>query len=503
MANLGRFGGAGVLLILVYTLVVIPPLLALLPIRRYPSFAGRHPGAGIDRVLTGIADFATRRALGVVVASAVVVAVAASGLVWQRFGHDTVAWLPRSLEIRQAVDRIDGSTVTVKDIWSGETREITDVDPLKYDLLFERFLNPQRVTQPDIDIDFCYERRGEVIEYVIQKYGQTCVAQIITFGTMQAKAVVRDVARVMKLSYTEADRLAKLIPNELDITLSRALAEVPELTHLYRTNEQVKQLMEIALVLEGLTRHASTHAAGITIADRPLTEYVPLFKSHDDQITTGFDMKALEAVGLRKIDMLGLRTLTVIDETVKLIEDAGGRAAFVRADVSKAGDVEALVEQAIATFGRLDYAHNNAGVLGTLSPLGHIEPADWAEVLDVNLTANWRLIRSLDPLLRQSDAGRAIFVTSGAAASPHAYWGAYAVSKAALEMLVETYAAEITKTNVRANLLDPGALRTAMRAAAFPGEDPETLPAPEAITAAFVDLAEPGCTRNGEVVRAY
>ncbi len=201
---------------------------------------------------------------------------------------------------------------------------ITDIDPLKYDLLFERFLNPQRVTQPDIDIDFCYERRNEVIDYVIQKYGKTNVAQIITFGTMQAKAVVRDVARVMKMSYAEADRLAKLIPNELDITLSRALAEVPELTHLYRTNEQIKQLMDTALVLEGLTRHASTHAAGITIADKPLTEYAPLFKSNDGQITTGFDMTALEHIGLLKIDMLGLRTLTVIDETIKLVAKRRG-----------------------------------------------------------------------------------------------------------------------------------------------------------------------------------
>jgi len=197
---------------------------------------------------------------------------------------------------------------------------ITDIDPLKYDLLFERFLNPQRVTQPDIDIDFCYERRNEVIDYVIQKYGKTNVAQIITFGTMQAKAVVRDIARVMKIPYAEADRLAKLVPNELDITLSRVLAEVPEIIHLYRTNEQIKQLMDTGLILEGLTRHASTHAAGITIADKPLTEYAPLFKSNDGQITTGFDMSALERIGLLKIDMLGLRTLTVIDEAVKLIE---------------------------------------------------------------------------------------------------------------------------------------------------------------------------------------
>jgi DNA polymerase-3 subunit alpha len=208
---------------------------------------------------------------------------------------------------------------------------ITDVDPLKYDLLFERFLNPQRVTQPDIDIDFCYERRPEVINYVIEKYGKTNVAQIITFGTMQAKAVVRDVARVMKLSYIEADRLAKLIPNELDITLTRALAEVPELVHLYRTNEQVKQLMDTALVLEGLTRHASTHAAGITIADKPLTDYAPLFKSNDGSITTGLDMTSLEHIGLLKIDMLGLRTLTVIDEAVKLIERRHGRAININA----------------------------------------------------------------------------------------------------------------------------------------------------------------------------
>src|SRR3989338_4235675 len=201
---------------------------------------------------------------------------------------------------------------------------ITDLDPLKYYLLFERFLNPQRVTQPDIDIDFCYERRGEVIEYVIQKYGKTNVAQIITFGTMQAKAVVRDVARVLKFPYAEADRLAKLIPNELDMTLTRALTEAPDLTHLYRTDERVKRLVDIALVLEGLTRHASTHAAGIVIADKPLTEYAPLFRSHDGQVTTGFDMTALEHVGLLKIDMLGLRTLTVIEDTIKLIERRHG-----------------------------------------------------------------------------------------------------------------------------------------------------------------------------------
>ncbi|HEX9780767.1 MAG TPA: DNA polymerase III subunit alpha, partial [bacterium] len=201
---------------------------------------------------------------------------------------------------------------------------ITDIDPIRYDLLFERFLNPERVSQPDIDIDFCYERRGEVIDYVVQKYGATNVAQIITFGTLQAKAVVRDVARVMKIPYAEADRLAKLIPNEPDITLTRALTEVPELVQAVRTDESVRRLMDIARVLEGLTRHASTHAAGITIADRPLTEYAPLFKSHDGQITTGLEMGSLERVGLLKIDLLGLRTLTVIDNAVKLAERMRG-----------------------------------------------------------------------------------------------------------------------------------------------------------------------------------
>ena len=202
--------------------------------------------------------------------------------------------------------------------------------------------------------------------------------------------------------------------------------------------------------------------------------------------------------------VLAARTVGGLEEVDDAIRSGGGEGAtLVPLDLREFDAIDRLGASLYERFGRLDVLVGNAGVLGTLSPLGHIEPADWAEVLDVNLTANWRLIRSLDPLLRQSDAGRAIFVTSGAAASPHAYWGTYAASKAALDMLVKIYAAEITKTNVRANLLDPGALRTAMRAAAFPGEAPETLPAPESTTEAFVALAEPGCTRNGEVVRAY
>ncbi len=204
------------------------------------------------------------------------------------------------------------------------TLGITDIDPLKYDLLFERFLNPQRVTLPDIDIDFCYERRPEVIAYVIKKYGQNCVAQIITFGTMQAKAVVRDVGRVMSMPYAEVDRIAKLVPNELDITLTKALEQSQELNQLYQSNDQVRALIDTGMKLEGLTRHASTHAAGVAIADKPLVSYMPLFRTSDGQVTTGFDMTALEHLGILKIDLLGLRTLTVIDETVKLIERTRG-----------------------------------------------------------------------------------------------------------------------------------------------------------------------------------
>ncbi len=191
--------------------------------------------------------------------------------------------------------------------------------------------------------------------------------------------------------------------------------------------------------------------------------------------------------------------LEELDDAIR--QDGGQGATLVPLDLREFDAIDRLGASLYERHGRLDVLVGNAGVLGTLSPLGHIEPNDWAEVMDINLTANWRLIRSLDPLLRQSDAGRAIFVTSGAAAAPHAYWGAYAVSKAALEMLVTTYAAEIAKTRVRANLLDPGTVRTAMRASAFPGEDPLRLAAPEALTEAFVDLAVPECTRNGEVVR--
>ena len=201
---------------------------------------------------------------------------------------------------------------------------ITDLNPLKYGLLFERFLNPERMGLPDIDIDFCYERRQEVIDYVTNKYGQENVAQIITFGTMQARAVIRDVGRVMSVPYADVDRIAKMIPAELDMTLKKALESVPELSSLYKNDAVITKLINIALSLEGLNRHASVHAAGVIIADKPLNNYMPVFKTGDDQITTGYSMGTLEKIGLLKVDFLGLRTLTVIDETLKLIKKIRG-----------------------------------------------------------------------------------------------------------------------------------------------------------------------------------
>lgn len=201
---------------------------------------------------------------------------------------------------------------------------ITDIDPLKYGLIFERFLNPERVSLPDIDIDFCYERRPEVINYVTQKYGKENVAQIITFGTMQARAVIRDVGRVMGLSYADVDRIAKMIGSDPFITLEDALKQEKDFKDLYEKDPTAKQLIDTALALEGLTRHASIHAAGVVIADQPLANYLPLFKTGDDQITTGYPMNALEKIGLLKMDFLGLRTLTVIDETIKIIKARHG-----------------------------------------------------------------------------------------------------------------------------------------------------------------------------------
>lgn len=194
---------------------------------------------------------------------------------------------------------------------------ITDLDPLPYNLLFERFLNPERVSMPDFDIDFCQDRRQEVIDYVAQKYGH--VSQIITFGKMKAKAVLRDVGRVMDLEYEYVDKIAKLIPSSLSTTLKSALEEEPRLAELYKTDTTVKRLIEVSLKLEGMNRHASTHAAGVIITDKPLPEFVPLYRGSNEDIVTQFDMKYLEKIGLIKFDFLGLKTLTVIQKAIQNI----------------------------------------------------------------------------------------------------------------------------------------------------------------------------------------
>ena len=196
---------------------------------------------------------------------------------------------------------------------------ITTIDPLRFGLLFERFLNPERVSMPDIDIDFADRGRDKIIQYVIQKYGKDNVCQIITFGTMAARAVVRDVGRVMALPYGDVDKIAKSIPLAVDMTLERALKESPDLAKMVKDDKRVAKLIEYSRTLEGLARHCSTHAAGVVIAPSALTNYVPLFKGTRDEITTQFDMKRVEQIGLLKMDFLGLRTLTVIDDAIKLV----------------------------------------------------------------------------------------------------------------------------------------------------------------------------------------
>ena len=200
---------------------------------------------------------------------------------------------------------------------------ITEIDPIKYNLLFERFLNPERVSMPDIDVDFCKDRRSEVIAYVGEKYGADHVAQIITFGTMAAKAAIRDVGRVMDVPYAEVDKIAKLVPAN-NVSIDDAVKLEPQLKELYESNETVRELLDIAKRLEGLSRHASTHAAGVVIAPQPLTDFTALYKSSSDEtVTTQFDMSSVESVGLLKFDFLGLKTLTVLDKTVKYIRQQG------------------------------------------------------------------------------------------------------------------------------------------------------------------------------------
>jgi DNA polymerase-3 subunit alpha len=202
---------------------------------------------------------------------------------------------------------------------------ITDLDPIEYDLIFERFLNPGRKSSmPDVDVDFCMEGRDDVIRYVMDKYGKENVAQIITFGKMQARAVIRDVGRVMGLPYAEVDRIAKLIPGALNITLDQSLEQEPRLRDLVQKDPRMESFIRIAKSLEGLTRHASTHAAGVVIANKPLVEYVPLYRGQDDEVMTQYPMKDVERIGLVKFDFLGLKTLTVVNNAIKLIEKERG-----------------------------------------------------------------------------------------------------------------------------------------------------------------------------------
>nr|WP_302597888.1 DNA polymerase III subunit alpha [uncultured Cellulosilyticum sp.] len=224
------------------------------------------------------------------------------------------------------------------------TLEITNIDPIKYQLLFERFLNPERVSMPDIDIDFCYERRQEVIDYVIRKYGADRVSQIITFGTLAAKAAIRDVGRAINMPYAEVDKVAKMIPNELKITIKKALEMNSDLKALYESDEKVKYLIDTSMKLEGLPRHSSMHAAGVVISNRPVMEYVPLSAS-DGAVTTQYTMTTLEELGLLKMDFLGLRTLTVIDNAVKLVEKNHG----IKIDIDHIDDADPKVYELIAS----------------------------------------------------------------------------------------------------------------------------------------------------------
>lgn len=201
--------------------------------------------------------------------------------------------------------------------------------------------------------------------------------------------------------------------------------------------------------------------------------------------------------------VLAARSVKGLEQTDDMVRAAGGQATLVPLDLRQGALIDQLAASIAERFGKLDILVGNAAILGALTPLAMEKPAEWEEVINVNLTANWRLIRACDSLLRKSDAGRAIFVTSGVARAVFPYWGAYAASKAALEMLAKVYAAEIAKTSMRANILDPGVVRTSMRAAAFPGEDPMTLPPPESIADAFLALALPSCKKNGEIVKAY
>ncbi len=241
---------------------------------------------------------------------------------------------------------------------------ITGIDPIKYNLLFERFLNPERVSMPDFDIDFCYVRRQEVIDYVIEKYGADHVAQIVTFGTMAARAAVRDVGRVLAMPYATVDEVAKLIPQELKITIDKALKMSKELSLLYDNNEQVRKLIDISRKVEGMPRHASTHAAGVVITRDPVSSYVPL-AVNDESVVTQFTMVTLEQLGLLKMDFLGLRTLTVIDDAVNMIKRRNPDFSFDEIDLHDKATFEML------SMGRTDgvFQYESAGMRSVLTRL--------------------------------------------------------------------------------------------------------------------------------------
>ncbi len=253
--------------------------------------------------------------------------------------------------------------------------KITDLDPLAFGLFFERFLNPERVSPPDIDVDFCYERRGEIIEYVSKAYGWPNVAHITTFGSMKTRQVIRDVGRALEVPYPEVDKVAKLVPEKLNITLEQSLAQEPRLRELRDTNPTVADLLAVAEVLEGLPRHASTHASAVVIADRPLIEYLPLYKGSKGEQVTQFDMKGVEKVGLVKFDFLGLRTLTVIDQAVSLI----------RRNHDPDFDIHTIALDDPATFALLQAA-NTAGVFqlesaGMRSLMVRLKPSVFGDII--------------------------------------------------------------------------------------------------------------------------
>ena len=230
--------------------------------------------------------------------------------------------------------------------------EITNIDPLQNNLLFERFLNPERVSMPDIDVDFCMNRRSEVIDYVTRKYGRDQVAQIITFNTMAAKASIKDCGRALDMPYGDVDRIAKLVPSTLGMTLDKALEESPDLRKVYDSDQQIRELIDTAKKLEGLVRGSGVHAAGVVIAPRPLTELVPVVKTKNDEIVTAYDMKAVEKMGLLKMDFLGLTTLTIITDCVKLIEQHRGEKL----------DIEAIPVADVETFEKVFHSALTSGV---------------------------------------------------------------------------------------------------------------------------------------------